>query len=972
FSHEDVARLRFESQVAASLDHSNIVPIFDSGELCGRYYIAMKMISGGSLRELSRSSQSVEVTRLAAVSAAVQHAHDRGILHRDLKPSNVLVDEHGVPFVSDFGLAKLLDSDGDLTRSGVRLGTPRYMSPEQSTGAKSLTVASDIYSLGIILYERVVGERWAETSAEALGDQSRRLLDARRLQALTKTCDRRLQTIIRKCLETLPQDRYASCRDLERDLECWLRGEPISTQPTGGIQRGLRWLWRHPQHALAGACLTMAALLFVWLFIDNLNTRSHGRVTEYAKNLEHARAEILAHRPGWKARGTAALDRAEAISRLEGQTTDLESLRVGTQIGLDVGLPHYSVALENTRVVRFHPSKPWLLIAQKHASEVNGPATILIVESATGNHLHELAVDDANTDAENGVTDITFTPDGRWMLVVSRASNLLIYDSDLPAATAPDDQIGLGDFALMRVVALRSGYVVVVGRAHGGSSRLWTLSTTDWSIAVTRDFPDGLADIEAADDLNSVILSEAGRVQIANPATLETTGFIPEVPHGSLAYRDGWLAIYHQDGVHLVDVVTGHSIGSLAPPPSGFPTTRWDSPIAFSESGELLAVADNQRNQVHFWSTTDLAYVQSTAVIDSQFNNICFDFSADSLLAASAGGHTAVNQLQATALRPILHESGVLRDVALARDRHSLVTLRETQRQVGRVEAYRLVGEALQRDSDFTLAGLPDYHQPHIDISSDGSQIAVLSHEPRFVARILQYSRDGTHLAIRGPLAGFRNMAFAPDQHLLASSTPSLVGWTSQVDETPWQWARRLPSENARSAAKFSFILPIRHDRAILGDEVGSLVALRYGASTAVEFQVSLGEAPIRAAAFHTPASLLAVGDGKGDLYVLDINARPLQPVRMEAHWSGITCLAWTACGHLISAGLDQTIRYWQVDNAAQLPRCVLQFPLRSDARKLFPDLENNANNPTHDLVLFREGTYALERLEVERRLLSP
>src|SRR5262249_17773086 len=158
-SSRDVQRFRSEAEAAANLDHPHIVPIYEVGEHEGQQYYSMKFVEGTSLAKHPRSDPRREADGMVDVVRAVHHAHQRGVLHRDLKPSNVLVDSHGTRLVTDFGLAKRLASgDRSFTETGQVLGTPKYMAPEQAAGRKDLTVAADVYSLGVILYERLTGQ----------------------------------------------------------------------------------------------------------------------------------------------------------------------------------------------------------------------------------------------------------------------------------------------------------------------------------------------------------------------------------------------------------------------------------------------------------------------------------------------------------------------------------------------------------------------------------------------------------------------------------------------------------------------------------------------------------------------------------------------------------------------------------------------------------------------------------------------
>ena len=159
---DDLRRFQNEAEAVARLDHPHIVPIYEVGEHDGKRYFSMKLIAGPCLsRTLSSYTANPRYAAklMVTIAEAVHHAHQRGILHRDLKPSNILLDEQGQPHVSDFGLAKQVEGDGSLTESGVVLGTPAYMAPEQAAGSKRLvTTLSDVYGLGAVLYALLTGK----------------------------------------------------------------------------------------------------------------------------------------------------------------------------------------------------------------------------------------------------------------------------------------------------------------------------------------------------------------------------------------------------------------------------------------------------------------------------------------------------------------------------------------------------------------------------------------------------------------------------------------------------------------------------------------------------------------------------------------------------------------------------------------------------------------------------------------------
>src|SRR5262245_27640481 len=263
----DVARFRAEAEAAAHLDHPHIVPIYEVGEHDGQQYYAMRYVEGTSLARRPRADARKEAGLLAAVARAVYHAHQHGILHRDLKPSNILVDAAGTPLVADFGLAKRVDADRSLTESGALVGTPRYMAPEQAAGRKDLTVAADVYSLGVVLYERLTGQTpfTGETALEIL--RQVRETEPPRPSSITPGLNRDLETICLKCLEKHPAKRYASAEALANDLERSLQGEPILARRASWTERVVRWARRRP--ALA-ALLVVTFLSVLILFAGGI------------------------------------------------------------------------------------------------------------------------------------------------------------------------------------------------------------------------------------------------------------------------------------------------------------------------------------------------------------------------------------------------------------------------------------------------------------------------------------------------------------------------------------------------------------------------------------------------------------------------------------------------------------------------------------------------------------------------------
>src|SRR6266536_2412751 len=263
-------RFRWEAEAAASLDHPCIVPIYEVGERDGQCYFSMKFVEGGQLDEVVKHTpisirQAAEL--IAKVARTVHYAHEHGILHRDIKPGNILLDAKGEPHLTDFGLARLVESESTVTRTLEVLGTPSYMAPEQAAGDNArLTSATDGYGLGAVLYQLLTGH--PPFAGGTTYETIKLLLEAepRAPHLWNPKVDRDVSTICLKCLEKDPQRRYSSAQALAEDLEHWLRHEPIQARRTGVVARGKKWLQRNPTVA-AVVTLSLALIAAIGVIV---------------------------------------------------------------------------------------------------------------------------------------------------------------------------------------------------------------------------------------------------------------------------------------------------------------------------------------------------------------------------------------------------------------------------------------------------------------------------------------------------------------------------------------------------------------------------------------------------------------------------------------------------------------------------------------------------------------------------------
>jgi tRNA A-37 threonylcarbamoyl transferase component Bud32/tetratricopeptide (TPR) repeat protein len=297
-SAEERQRFRVETDATASLDHPNIVPIYDVGTRDGQPYYCMKLISGGNLTEhLARyeTDPRAAAELIATTARAVHHAHQHGILHRDLKPSNILLDAEGRPHLVDFGLAKRSEAETNLTLSGVLVGTPSYMAPELALGRKgAVSTATDVYGLGAVFYALLTGKPpfRSETILQTLEDVRERSPDPP--SGSNQRVDRDLETICLKCLEKEPGKRYGSAEALAQDLERWLAGKPIVARPLNHAARTWRWCRRNPVVAgMSGIIVLLLAAGVVALAVGYVLVGQQREIAE-AKSQEADRQRKLA------------------------------------------------------------------------------------------------------------------------------------------------------------------------------------------------------------------------------------------------------------------------------------------------------------------------------------------------------------------------------------------------------------------------------------------------------------------------------------------------------------------------------------------------------------------------------------------------------------------------------------------------------------------------------------------------------
>ncbi len=609
------ARFLAEAEAVARLHHPNIVQIHEVGDQDGLYYLVLEFVEGGSLdRRLAGTPQEPRAAArlIETLARAVDHAHLRGILHRDLKPANVLLDARGEPKVTDFGMAKTLQGDSDLTATGQVLGTPSYMAPEQASGKPgAVSPAADTYGLGALLYEMLTG-RPPFKAATPLSTLelvvSQEPVAPSRFQ---RHIPRDLETICLKCLEKQPDRRYASAEALAEDLGRFLSGQSIVARPTGAWGRAWKWARRRPIEAGLTAAVLVVTVVgltgIVWQWRNALAQRDSARQEWYRANLVAAASALQLHNSSAARR---ILESApEPFRQWEWHHFHSQLDRASRVLTGHEG---------PVRCVAFSPDGSRLAsIAQDH--------TLRLWEAATGR-----AIAVAGGQQGDFVEAVAFSPDGRRL-----ASG--------------------GDDGTVRLWDAHSGARLAVCRGGTGLVKLIAFSPDGRRLVSTGDSPD---------DLSRLWDAATGTLLSALPgrATIHSLTFTP----------DGTRIIGHwDDAIHVVDATTGkettpaHPMGGhvycLAVSPDGrrvavgfdYPENAvrlWDlgqgpflkemtghrnrvNCVAFSPDGRRIASA-SQDQTVRVW---DAASGQSVAVLKGHTSRVIQAiFSRDGTRLASA------------------------------------------------------------------------------------------------------------------------------------------------------------------------------------------------------------------------------------------------------------------------------------------------------------------------------------------------
>lgn len=624
----NVQRFQKEAEAAAKLEHPGIVPIYEVGEYEGQHYFSMGFVDGMSLAARIASGplpprEAVEIVR--AVAGAVQYAHDQGVIHRDLKPGNILLDRQGKPRITDFGLAKLMESASDLTGTGQILGTPGYMPPEQAAAkVSSVGRLSDVYSLGAVLYCLLTGRPpfQAATAVETLLQVQQR--DPVSPRHLNSHIPLDLETIALKCLEKDPRRRYSSAKEVAEELQRFLEGRPIVARPVGPISRTSRWCRRNP--LVASLIMTVGISLLAGTVVSSYfafeadkrakseayergqadiarrDAVGHAATSEklraqYEGERNHARdSELLARRRFYAAqinrahqaleagRTTQALELLEGL-RPKGNDQDLRTFEWHYLRKLCLKTHRFTLEGHNSTVdgIAYSPDGTKL-------ASVSRDRTVKIWDAASGQLLATLV------GHRDMVFCVVFSPDGKTLVTAGNDADLRLWDVETWQPKAILKRRG----GPVRSLAVSpDGKFLAVGSLN---VQLWHLDSQQFCVELPTE-NQCIMSLSFSPDGKKLASSSAWGIEkvklwdLANePPRLirESEGawavaFSPSGTTLAVTEHTGSFS-----GVRIIDTETGHQIAGYDSPEAQ------STSVAFSPDGTILAMGCRDRS-VRLW-----------------------------------------------------------------------------------------------------------------------------------------------------------------------------------------------------------------------------------------------------------------------------------------------------------------------------------------------------------------------------------
>jgi WD40 repeat protein len=940
-SSKRLARFRAEALAEARLQHPHVVQIFEIGEHQGQPYLALELLEGGSLEAkfAGEPQASHDAAALVAVLArTVQYAHSRGIVHRDLKPSNVLLTAEGTAKIADFGLAKFLLATDGQTQEGDLVGTPRYMAPEQTSGAlEAVGPAADIYSLGVILYELLTGRAplQAPTPVETLLliRNQEPLPPSRLLPRLPRD----LETICLRCLQKDPRRRYATAQELADDLERFLAGNPVRARPVGMPEKVLKWVRRQPMQA---AACGLAALALVLAGLGGgaaaLWQRTEGALQREQRAKEDAEQARVAERKA-KDDLAVALDRQrvlfahaawrdDAVGRAEQLLLECAPQRHGWEWRYVYRLCHTDLLTlrghsGDVTSVAYSPDGRRLLT-------VSWDGTAIVWDAATGKAVLPFRT---LRGTEEPMTAAAFSPDGRRLATGTFDGVVKVWD----AATGKEVLAPKGHRRWVRVVAFsRDGRRLITGSLDG--MKIWDAATGEEIRAVGG--PGEIHDLALSPDGTRLAIAYSpGLVRVwdaaAGKEVLSLSGHAGVVrgvaysPDGSrlaTASEDGTAKVWDADSGKEILILRGHAgkvfgvafnrdgkrlatahengTAKVWDAATGQETrtirghTRFVRSVAFSPDGSHLATASNDRN-AKVWDTAVDQEFLGLKGHAAPVHAVALSPDGSRLASASEDGTAKVwDAALGKEIRALQGHAGKVFSVAFSPDGSRLATAHE--------DGTAKVWDAATGKEILTLRG-PTGRALCVAFSSDGSRLAT-AYEGG-TAKVWDAATGKKVLTLRRHAGLVTSVAFSPDGSRLA--TASHDGTVKVWDAATGRATRIL---RGRDEDRLQCVTFSPDGRRVAAGCLNEWTARVWDPATGQGVLTLKGHTfQVAAVAFSPDGKRLATAAFDGTAKVWDA-ATGQETLTLKGHTVGLNSVVFSADGsRLATADSGGTVRIW-------------------------------------------------------------